>query len=626
MIRLMIAWKSDAFKDTHFSFLIRGGDSLIPRVRNSIVAEFLSKDQYTHLLWIDADIGFTPEDVLRLLDSGHDVACGIYPLKKINFPDHIPGPMTQEEFKVLYTSYPFNPIARTFNIPPNGFVEVLDAPTGLMLVKRECLLKMMVQYPELKYKPDTMLGLEGIAEQIDNYYYRFFDVMVDDAGRYLSEDYAYCYTHNAMLPTENGIRSIKWVVDNKYSGKVLSLNIQTGAQEWNNVTHHWSRANGKRGVPESKKTWVKINTDVDNNKKAKLIVTSDHQIAVFRDLMNPIIEYVAAKDATGFYTVREPAQHTNENRIFTKQGMSAAVGTLMGDASILRHKQMSISHCTKQLDYLEYKQSIFGGSIDTREQTGFGVGKIIHRLMVPVNAQTRHLRSITHPKGGHFKDVSGLLPLIDDVALAFWYMDDGSLTTGGSPMLSTYCFTHEEHVLMQNMFADKFGINTTIQNKTVTYKDEKRRYEYLYVTAESRGAFFSLISSHIHPSMDYKLPEEYRSDPKTLIERNDEMNFAASLITSVSVSKTHSRLYDIEVANNHNFFANGALAHNCRRWQAMGGKVYADMHSKLTHQGQYLYEGNVLKTLVARTEMVQKQEAANQEAAAQAAATGTNPV
>ena len=197
MIRLMIAWKSDVFKDTHFSFLIRGGDSLIPRVRNSIVAEFLSKDIYTHLLWIDADIGFTPEDILRLLESNHDVACGIYPLKKINFPENIPA-MSQEEFKVLYTSYPFNPIARTFNIPASGFVEVLDAPTGLMMVKRDVLLQMMGRYPELKYKPDTMLGLEGIAEQIDNFYYRFFDVMVDDAGRYLSEDYAFCRRWQAM--------------------------------------------------------------------------------------------------------------------------------------------------------------------------------------------------------------------------------------------------------------------------------------------------------------------------------------------------------------------------------------------------------------------------------------------
>ena len=197
MIRLMISWKSEAFKDTHFSFLIRGGDSLIPRVRNSIVAEFLSKDFYTHLMWIDADIGFTPEDVLRLVNADLEVACGVYPLKKINFPDNIPA-MSQDEFKVLYTSYPFNPISATFNIPPSGFVEVLDAPTGLMLVKRDVLLKMMTRYPELKYKPDTMLGLEGLAPQIDDYYYRFFDVMVDDSGRYLSEDYAFCRRWQAM--------------------------------------------------------------------------------------------------------------------------------------------------------------------------------------------------------------------------------------------------------------------------------------------------------------------------------------------------------------------------------------------------------------------------------------------
>jgi len=121
--------------------------------------------------------------------------------------------------------------------------------------------------------------------------------------------------------------------------------------------------------------------------------------------------------------------------------------------------------------------------------------------------------------------------------------------------------------------------------------------------------------------MLYKLPSQYHhlSNPQVCDNSN---NFAASFIKSVTVSKTHSRLYDIEVENNHNFFANGALAHNCRRWQKIGGKVYADLHSKLTHQGQYMYEGNVLKTLVARTEMLQKQEA---EASRQAALS-TEPI
>src|SRR5574343_550551 len=80
------------------SFIIRGGDSLIPRTRNSIVAEFMATPGFTHLLWIDADIGFEPNAIFRLLCGDRDVVAGVYPLKKINFPPTIPKDMTRQEF------------------------------------------------------------------------------------------------------------------------------------------------------------------------------------------------------------------------------------------------------------------------------------------------------------------------------------------------------------------------------------------------------------------------------------------------------------------------------------------------------------------------------------------------
>lgn len=176
--------------DVDLSFIVRGGDSLITRSRNSIVAEFLSQPKYTHLLWIDADIGFSPEAVYRLLGSGHDIAAGVYPLKAFTYPDDIPA-QKKEELLLNYTTYPFNPIGPTFQVT-NGFVEVKDAPTGLMMIKREVFDRMIEKYPNLKYKPDRQVGLEKLAAQIDNCYYNFFDTIVDDTGRYLSEDYAFC--------------------------------------------------------------------------------------------------------------------------------------------------------------------------------------------------------------------------------------------------------------------------------------------------------------------------------------------------------------------------------------------------------------------------------------------------
>jgi hypothetical protein len=173
------------------SFLVRGGDSLIPRIRNSIVAEVLANKSFTHLLWIDADIGFDPAAVIRLLGADLDVACGLYPLKKLVWPDELPQGMSRAQFEAIYTHYPYNPVPDA-KIDAEGFIEVLDAPTGFMMIKREVLEKMCDAYPGLKYTPDHMLGMEGIKDAIHDHHYRLFDVMTEENGRYLSEDYAFC--------------------------------------------------------------------------------------------------------------------------------------------------------------------------------------------------------------------------------------------------------------------------------------------------------------------------------------------------------------------------------------------------------------------------------------------------
>lgn len=174
------------------SFIIRGGDSLIPRTRNSIVAEFLATDAYTHLLWIDADIGFEPEAVFRLLRADRDVAAGVYPMKTLGWPERTEGPLNRAEFEARYAKFPFNPKGGQITIDEDGFIEVLDAPTGFMMIKKDVLMQMVEKLPDLKIIADHMPGLEHIADKIEKYNYRFFDVMTEPNGRYLSEDYAFC--------------------------------------------------------------------------------------------------------------------------------------------------------------------------------------------------------------------------------------------------------------------------------------------------------------------------------------------------------------------------------------------------------------------------------------------------
>ena len=62
-----------------------GNDSLITRARATVVAAFLDDPAATHLLFIDADIGFEPQQVERLLNFDKEFTGALYPLKLIDW-------------------------------------------------------------------------------------------------------------------------------------------------------------------------------------------------------------------------------------------------------------------------------------------------------------------------------------------------------------------------------------------------------------------------------------------------------------------------------------------------------------------------------------------------------------
>ena len=81
------------------------------------------------------------------------------------------------------------------SIDRDGFMEVREAPTGFMCIKRQVLDRLIEAYPDMRYVPDWPKGTypEG------GVHYRFFDVMVDpESRRYLSEDYGFCRIWEAI--------------------------------------------------------------------------------------------------------------------------------------------------------------------------------------------------------------------------------------------------------------------------------------------------------------------------------------------------------------------------------------------------------------------------------------------
>lgn len=190
--------------ETQVYFLFN--ESLITRARNYCCDEFLRSD-CTHLMFIDSDIGFNPQDVIALLvlmlqNPEYHVIGGPYPKKCISWEKvklAVDKGIADENPKVLENyigDFVFNPKNGSQNIPLFEPVEVAEIGTGFMMFDKRVLEKYKEHFPELSYKPDHVRteAFDGSRE-----IHAFFDTIIDpDTKRYLSEDYMFCYNVQKM--------------------------------------------------------------------------------------------------------------------------------------------------------------------------------------------------------------------------------------------------------------------------------------------------------------------------------------------------------------------------------------------------------------------------------------------
>ncbi len=197
--------------DVKFFYLFN--ESLITRARNYLVDEFL-RSPYTHLMFIDSDINFNPQDVLSLAalcDDDKPIIGGPYPKKCIawekvrNAVDHGIGDDDINELEKFTGDFVFNPLSGTEEIRIDEPLQVLEVGTGFMMIKRSVFEKFREEYPQFNYKPD-----HNRSEHFDGtrYIHAFFDTVIDNetyAGkghggtdRYLSEDYMFCQFANKI--------------------------------------------------------------------------------------------------------------------------------------------------------------------------------------------------------------------------------------------------------------------------------------------------------------------------------------------------------------------------------------------------------------------------------------------
>lgn len=193
-------------RNIKFTLFTLTNESLISRGRNTCVAAFLASD-CTHLLFIDADITFSPDSVLRLIACEKELCGCCYPKKTLDLKKAISVVNTEhissdEELmaKSLHYVVNFKPINVSTNEHgqkvtqvniEDGFAEVSELGTGFMMIRRSVFDKMRQAFPDDTYVNDLDLMKE---DEFKDKFWLFFDtIRHPESRRYLSEDYAFCY-------------------------------------------------------------------------------------------------------------------------------------------------------------------------------------------------------------------------------------------------------------------------------------------------------------------------------------------------------------------------------------------------------------------------------------------------
>jgi GT2 family glycosyltransferase len=182
------------------AFAWLSNNASISRARNVLAGAFLQSDA-THMLFLDGDIGFAPEEVIDLIalmqaDSRLAVVGAPCTKRQVNWQLVATAaakglgqgnPAELERYSGVFALEPLDPGA---NFRIDEPLELARVGTGLMMIRRDVIETLCVRHPELRYAPDALDRDSGMAS---DHLHALFQPLIDpDSGQLMSDDYAFC--------------------------------------------------------------------------------------------------------------------------------------------------------------------------------------------------------------------------------------------------------------------------------------------------------------------------------------------------------------------------------------------------------------------------------------------------
>ncbi len=278
----------------------------------------------------------------------------------------------------------------------------------------------------------------------------------------------------------------------------------------------------------------------------------------------------------------------SQPHLLSPQQRQVVLGGLMGDGNLSPSRikgslgtRFRMGHGAKQRDYLDWKASLFGNIGQSRRVNAKGAG-FVDLTPLPELAE---LREAVYWGDGKKTLSYEYLKALTPLALAVWYMDDGSFQnrskglqertregSGRSDSHSEICveaFSQGSRQRLLEVLAGQFDLHPSLAVRGA------RQMSVLSFAKDETATLHELVAPYIHPSMEYKLLERFRGrfavEPE-FVEPTLLPVPAPVLEVKIKPRTRSMHRFDIEVEGSHNYLADGVIVHNSPE-TTTGGKA-----------------------------------------------------
>ncbi len=375
-------------------------------------------------------------------------------------------------------------------------------------------------------------------------------------GRYRVTIIDECFAYGEPVTLADGSRvPIGRIVENEMPVSVLSYNEQTGKTEAKPVAR-WMKKQPHLPC---------VRVYFDNNRS--IVCTFNHKF------YTPQGQRHAAELEAGDF-VYANYESITQHQFDVVAGAAVGDGNLQLTGSKMRGR-LRMTQGVAQLDYLNYKTQLLGDLVATPPRfQPVTPGQFSKVGTYGVSTLSRPHLALLHDElyqNGRKTITADYLKRIDELGLALWYLDDGSLLHGGSSQIlkdGTRSFypnsrsvfnvqgmsVAEAHLIL-NWLGEKWNIEGGVSDNA--------KGPVVWLTLPGTRRLHQIIASFVPPKMQYKLLPEFRDEFEMPVDDGQSAGLSLSRVRRVEPVAPPAFVYNIEVEDNHNYFVRDMLVANC---------------------------------------------------------------